>query len=397
MGNVMDDDMDTTSPTMPYRDVHTHVTNSTHVQPVPQISSSHMAPVQPLQSIASYQKVPGKIPGFPDYHPHHHSQRHLSMTHQHPNLHHPTPSSVAAVHRQHHHETENHHRNQLLQNIMMSNFNALHNMSSGLSSNGFKGLGHTPLPNYTGQMAVHHQVRHNYPTKLHDSLTTVGSTVGSQTGSHGESIIRETDSPRSTSNHDSVISRSPISDSTHVHPYPVGGYNNFNESVSPHVPDTQTSQDRTEQTRVPVITSVIQPNHSVIMSNPAVKPEIQTYQSVIHSRPDINTGRSDIQRHSPNATGHISDITRRIKTENQDNIHTEREGVITSLADIEDTRSQTSAISSVSSSADRDNMTSQQCPEGPFRCPQCPAQFENGDLFWQHLRRDHYEKIADNR
>ena len=383
MGNVMDDDMDTTSP-MPYRDVH-HVTNSTHVPPVPQIS--HMAPVQPLQSIASYQKVPGKIPGFPDYH--HHSQRPL-MTH-HPNLHHVTPSPV-----QRHHETENHHRNQLLQNIMMSNFNALHNMSSGLSSNGFKGLGHTPLPNYTGQMAVHHQVRHTYPTKLHDSLTTVGSTVGSQTGSHGESIIRETDSPRSTSNHDSVISRSPISDS--VHPYPVSGYNNFNESVSPHVPDHQTSQDRTEQTRVPVITSVIQPNHSVIMSNPAVKPENQTYQSVIHSRPDINTGRSDIQqRHSPLTTGHISDITRRIKTENQDNIHTEREGVITSLADIEDTRSQTSAISSVSSSADRDNMTSQQCPEGPFRCPQCPAQFENGDLFWQHLRRDHYEKIADNR
>lgn len=373
MGNVMDDDMDTTSP-MPFRDVH-HVTNSTHVPPVPQIS--HMAPVQPLQSIASYQKVPGKIPGFPDYH--HHSQRHL-MTHQHPNLHHPTPSSV-----QRHHETENHHRNQLLQNIMMSNFNALHNMSSGLSSNGFKGLGHTPLPTYPGQM-VHHPVRHNY-TKIHDGIT-VGSTVGSQTGSHGDSIIRETDSPRSTSNHDSVISRSPVSDSTHVHTFSVGGYN-FNESPRDRTQDRTENQSQVEQTRVPVITSVIQPNHSVIMSNPAVKPESQTYQSVIHSRSDINTGRSD-------STGHISDISRRIKVENQDNIHTEREGVITSLADIEDTRSQTSIISSVSSS-DRDHVAPQQCPEGPFRCPQCPAQFGNGDLFWQHLRRDHYEKITDNR
>ena len=390
MGNVMDDDMDTTSP-MPYRDVHVTNAHSTHAPTVPQIS--HMAPVQPLQSITSYQKVPGKIPGFPDYH-HHHTQRHLPvMSHQHPNLHHPTPSLV----QRHHHETENHHRNQLLQNIMMSNFNALHNMSSGLSSNGFKGLGHAQLPNYTvqSQMTVHHQVRNNYPVKLpvHDGIA-VGSTVGSQSGSlsTGESIIRETDSPRSTSNHDSVISRSPVSDSAHVHPYPVGVYN-FNEShsVSPH--DTQrTTHDRTEnqpenQTRVPVITSVIQPNHSVIMSNPAVKPENQTYQSVIHSRPDINTGRSE-------SAGNISDISRRIKTENQDNV---REGVITSLADIEDTRSQTSAVSSVSSTERDNHMTSQQYPEGPFRCPQCPAQFGNGDLFWQHLRNDHYEKITDNR
>ena len=371
MGNVMDDDMDTTSP-MPYRDVH-HVTNSTHFPPVPQIS--HMARVQPLQSIASYQKVPGKIPGFPDYH--HHSQRHL-MTHQHPNLHHPTPSSV----HQRHHETENHHRNQLLQNIMMSNFNALHNMSPGLS--GFKGLGQTPLPTYPGQMTVHHPVRHNY-TKIHDGIT-VGSTVGSQTGSHGDSLIRESDSPRSTSNHDSVISRSPVSDSTHVHSFSAGGYN-FNESPQDRTPQERT-ENQVEQTRVPVITSVIQPNHSVIMSNPAVKPENQTYQSVIHSRSEINTGRSE-------STGHMSDISRRIKVENQDNIHTEREGVITSLADIEDTRSQTSVISSVSSSDHV--MPNQQCPEGPFRCPQCPAQFGNGDLFWQHLRRDHYEKITDNR
>ena len=352
------------------------------------------------------------------------------------------------THQRHQHINRENVKNELLSRFMMNNPQYPFGMSIGQNNN-FKALlpfshasAYPDSPSMAQAMANHYRQMASVrpfnaqaqasapptlpvlPNQLLGSVHHVGASERHHLAevSHRNSMgrisqaathPRETESPRSLSNNDSVISRSPISVSPGVIHSANGYVSPVRDNTSPMIEARQAEQ---VNRRVPVICSLAQAKHcatSVIKSNPSVikfnsndsgnasvddggstnsslvacsrKTPVIVKSEIIGDDVDTAVAMDTSVENDQDATIDVSSV----EEPNETFTVNPPESPDSSENDL----SEAEQVDAVNNNSEEGNSESDS-KRIPFRCPQCPTSFEDAQRFWLHLREDHNDMFA---